>query len=98
MSLNKSDLDKVLRLSHLEIPDNEKEEYLSQLQKVLGHMERINTLDLSNERSDAWNEGPSTPEREDTVIKERHIDSMNELAPNWENDAFVVPQIIGDAS
>ena len=98
MALSTDDLNKVLNLAHLDLKDNEKEVYTEQLQKVLGHMERINRLDLSNESTDEWNEGQSTPERSDTVISERHIDTMDTLAPEWENDAFVVPQIIGDAS
>ena len=95
MTLSESDLDHVLKLAHLEIPQSERSNYLSQLQKVLSHMEGINQLNLNEVSESEWNKDQSTPERDDK-IEDRHVHTMEDIAPKWEDGAFVVPQIIGD--
>ena len=97
MSLTESDLDHVLKLSHLEIPDSEKQAYLTQLQHILTHMEGINNLDLSQVSDSAWTEGQSTPERADE-IHNRQLPTLSDFSPHVDDNTFVVPKIVGDIS
>lgn len=92
MSLSKKDVEKVLTLSHLEIPESEKAHYLEQLQKVLEDMDRLQTLDLSVVENALLTESGSTPERADQpVITDNELISKN--APDWDSHCFVVPRI-----
>ena len=94
MSLTKKDLDKVIRLSYLEIDDDEKEAYLGQLQKVVDNMDCLRLLDLTDVSPSSWANEARTPQREDRVRK-FPINALEDNAPHWENGAFSVPDILG---
>ena len=97
MKLTKEVLDQVLNLAHLELDENSKSGYLSQLQSVLDHMAQLNKLDLDQISPSSWSEGVSTPFREDKVV-EQSLPSIEDNAPKWENNCFSVPKILGGES
>ncbi|MBT5856071.1 Asp-tRNA(Asn)/Glu-tRNA(Gln) amidotransferase subunit GatC [bacterium] len=93
MSISESDLDRVLKLSHLHIPDSEKADYVAQLDKVLGHMDNINQLNLDDLEPSAWANATATPARKDVVVK-AELD-LETNAPEWVDHSFRVPSILG---
>ena len=93
MKLTKEVLDQVLNLAHLELDENSKSDYLSQLQSVLDHMAQLNKLDLDQISPSSWSEGVSTPFREDKVVDQ--VTAIEDNAPKWENNCFSVPKILG---
>jgi aspartyl/glutamyl-tRNA(Asn/Gln) amidotransferase C subunit len=83
MSIDKKDLEHVLKLAHLDIPESEKEEFLPQLQRTFSFMQAM----------DAYANNQAQFLRED--IPENQADLyMEKNAPSWEQGCFSVPQIL----
>jgi aspartyl-tRNA(Asn)/glutamyl-tRNA(Gln) amidotransferase subunit C len=96
MSLDKKDLEHVLKLAHLDIPDSEKEEFLPQLQTTIGFMKAMDSLPLDGLEPSAYANNQSQYLREDQVENQSDL-FMEKNAPEWEVDSFSVPQILGDS-
>ena len=92
MTLSMQDLDYVLELSHLEITPQAKEQYLLQLQSILGHMEALNKLDLDATQPTYYGDVEASSYREDEVVPQENL-LLEENAPRWENGCFQVPKI-----
>ena len=93
MSLELSELDRVIRLAHLEIDDVRKQKYLQQIQQILSYMEQLNQLDLSNVAPTAYAQVTETVLREDVVRSQPDL-MLDKNAPDWESEAFSVPRIL----
>ena len=94
MKLDKTVLDQVCKLAHLELDESEKDAYIHQLQLVLDHMDQLNQLDLEKASPSAWTENVTTPCQKDE-LRQDQLPHIEENAPEWENDCFRVPQILG---
>ena len=92
MTIQFSDLDQVSKLSHLKFSEQERADYLSQLQSILGHMDELNQLELPELGQDLSIE---TPLREDIVIATQL--PLEKNAPSWEENCFQVPKMLEDA-
>lgn len=95
MTLEMNDLDHVLKLAHLEIPEPEKPRYLSHLTHILHHMENLNQWDLSNIDPTLYAHTKPTQFREDAPITQPDL-LQQQNAPQWENNCYRVPKILGD--
>ena len=94
MGLTKKYIDHVLTLAHLDVNEVEKEQYLSQLDKVLDYMTLLDKLDLTNVDASYENFSYQQKYREDEV-KPSNIDiTLN--APDYIENAFQVPRILGN--
>ena len=93
MSLTMEDLEHVIKLAHLEVDPAEKEKYLKQLTNILGYMEQLNELDLSNIDPSSYASDRGTFLREDEVKQSEDL-LLEKNAPKWENGCFRVPKII----
>jgi aspartyl/glutamyl-tRNA(Asn/Gln) amidotransferase C subunit len=91
MSLQLSDINHLLTLSHLSCTETEKETYLGQLQNILGHINVLKGLPLNDQEGEK-NSG-STLLRDDVVLP-KHDLHLNNIAPAWENGCFRVPKIL----
>ncbi len=95
--LNINDLNHVLQLAHLELPEDEKPAYLKQLQDVLTSMQEMDQFDLSQV-------APATHANLDThFIREDVVALGDDLlkeknAPEWEQEGFRVPKILGESA
>ena len=48
MKINESDVEYVAKLANLEVPENEKKELAEQLSRIVEHVEKLDTLDVSS--------------------------------------------------
>lgn len=96
MSVSKDELDHVLRLAHLHVPEEEKEDYLFQLQNTLETMKSLDHLDLSQVVPSAHATLDTHFLREDEAQNSADL-LLETNAPDWEDGCFSVPQILGEA-
>ena len=93
MSLSKDDLDKVARLSHLNLADADKEVYLAQLKSILETMKSLDKLDLTQ------CEATTSVIDQDQVLRQDKVIDYGDLylaknAPKWDDHCFEVPKIL----
>jgi len=91
MSISSKDLDHVLNLAHIEIPEEEKSEYLPQLTKVIDNMAVLDKANLSDLPPTSHPLTQETLTREDSVKNLKANLSKN--APEWENQCYRVPKM-----
>jgi aspartyl-tRNA(Asn)/glutamyl-tRNA(Gln) amidotransferase subunit C len=94
MSLEMSDLEKALRLSHLEIGESEKLLYLGQLHSIIEYMAVLEAMDLENVEPSAYAHDQKQYLREDIVEDQGDL-LLEKNAPDWQGDSFSVPKILG---
>jgi aspartyl-tRNA(Asn)/glutamyl-tRNA(Gln) amidotransferase subunit C len=88
-------LEKLQKLSALEINDEKKEEIKSQLSDILEYIENLNELDTSNLDSFFSTLEGGTPLREDIVLQNPEVPQIIlEHAPEAYDNFFIVPAII----
>lgn len=92
MSLTLKDLDYVLELAHLQIPQEDKAKYLGQLQKILGHMDNLNRLPLDHFEPATSPDWADPFFREDVVMPHQDL-LLEKNAPAWEDGCFQVPKM-----
>lgn len=95
MSLELSELERVIRLAHLDVDDARKEKYLVQIQKTLSYMEQLNQLDLSGVSPTSHAHVTETVLREDVVRPQGDL-LLSKNAPDWDSGAFGVPRILSE--
>jgi aspartyl-tRNA(Asn)/glutamyl-tRNA(Gln) amidotransferase subunit C len=95
MSLELSELERVIRLAHLDVDDARKEKYLVQIQRTLSYMEQLNQLDLSNVVPTSHGQVTETVLREDEVRSQGDL-MLDHNAPDWDSGAFGVPRILAE--
>lgn len=96
MSLEMKDLDHVLKLSYLDISEEEKQQFLPQLQKTLGFMKDMDSLDLYGVEPSAYAGDQAHYLRDDVVRNENDL-FLEKNAPSWDEHSFSVPKMSGDA-
>jgi len=88
-------LQKLEKLSHLQIDDDKRDEVMQQLSNVLGYVENLNELDTTSLDTSFSTLDGGTPMREDTPREPNDIASnILSHAPNAQDDFFIVPAII----
>ena len=95
MTIDNTVLEKLEKLSMLNIEEEKKEELANQLTEILAYVE--NLAELNTDELDAAFSTLSggTPLREDTPSTDpKIVQSIFSHAPNAENDFFIVPKII----
>jgi len=97
MSLEMRDLDHVLKLSYLDISEEEKAQFLPQLQRTLGFMNDLDQLDLYGVEPSAYATDQAHYLREDVVNNQNDL-FLEKNAPSWEAQCFSVPKMGGDVS
>ncbi len=97
MSLEMRDLDQALKLSYLDITDEEKAQFLPQLQRTLGFMNDLDQLDLYGVEPSAYAGDQAHYLREDVVNNQNDL-FLEKNAPSWEAGCFSVPKMAGEAS
>ncbi len=95
MKVDVKTLEKLEKLSQIEIKSEKKDEMIDNLSEIVSFVENLNELDLSNkDASFATLEG-GTPFREDKPSQNSEvIEIILQNAPKKENSFFVVPKII----
>lgn len=93
MSLSSQDLEKVIELAHLDIPEAQRSTYLGQLQKVFTHLDSFNKVNLDGLEASSHAFEQETTFRADDVVPQPDL-FLEQNAPEWENECFKVPKIL----
>jgi len=95
MTVDDKLIDKLAKLSSLEIEDAKKENLKSELADIINFVENLNEIDVSNiEATFSTIEG-GTPLREDVASQDLELSNhILKHAPKSEEGYFVVPKII----
>ncbi len=95
MTVDDKLIDKLAKLSSLEIEDSKKENLKSELADIINFVENLNEIDVSNiEATFSTIEG-GTPLREDVASQDLELSNhILKHAPKSEDGYFVVPKII----
>lgn len=95
MEVDNKLIDKLAKLSSLEIEDSKKENLKSELADIINFVENLNEIDVSNIEATFNTVEGGTPLRED--ISKQDLELSNHIlkhAPKSEDGYFIVPKII----
>ena len=87
------DVEHVAKLARLELTEEEKEKFTSQLGDVLKYVEQMNEVDTSNVEPMAHAIDFVNVMREDVVKYEQSKEELMKNAPDAEDGLFKVPKI-----
>lgn len=89
-------LEHTVKLSMLEIKENEKKEYYSQMDKILGFVDKLNELNTDNIEPTLHILKNENVTRNDTILPSLKREEFLNLSPKHNNESIEVPQIIKD--
>lgn len=95
MTVDNQLIDKLAKLSSLEIDDSKKDELKEQLGEIINFVENLNEIDVSNIDATFTTVEGGTPLRED--VAKQDLELSNHIlnhAPKSEDGYFIVPKII----
>ena len=93
--INDELLQKLEKLSSINISDEKREETIKEIGKIVDFVENLNELDLDNKDDHFSTIDGGTPFREDKPsVNPETIESILSHAPKAEGGFFVVPKII----
>ena len=95
MSLSEHDVRHVAMLARLALTDEEVETMRADLNSILGHIDEIQRLDLSGVSPMAHAVRVVNVTRPDVIVPSLPQSAAVMNAPQSENGAFVIPQIVG---
>ena len=95
--ISKSEVQKVAKLSRLQLSQAEIDELTSQLGAILEYVEKINELDTENVEPLAHSLPVSNVFREDEIKQSLGTEKTLANAPQTDGDFFKVPKILDDS-
>jgi aspartyl-tRNA(Asn)/glutamyl-tRNA(Gln) amidotransferase subunit C len=90
----KVDIEKVARLARLELSEEEKETFQSQLEQILTHMEQLNRMDTTGVEPTSHAIPVYNAFREDETRPSSPKEEVLAIAPDQEEGFLKVPRII----
>lgn len=90
----KMDIEKVAKLARLELSEEEKETFGSQMEQILTYMEQLNRLDTTGVEPTSHAIPIYNVFREDEVKPSFSHEEVLAIAPDEEDGHFKVPRII----
>lgn len=94
MKLDKATVEKLAHLARLEFSDAEKEEMLSDLNKMMAFVDKINELDLEGVEPLIYLTDEENVMRKDEVKGQVSKDEALKNAPDKDTDYFRVPKVM----
>ncbi|MGD8789376.1 MAG: Asp-tRNA(Asn)/Glu-tRNA(Gln) amidotransferase subunit GatC [Burkholderiales bacterium] len=94
MSLTLDDVKRVAMLARIEVTDSESEKMLVQLGGVFRLIEKMQTVDTSGVEPMAHAQDVTTRLRADLVTETDEHELFQSVAPQVENDLYLVPKVI----
>ena len=95
MTIDNTTVDKLAKLSSLELSDDRKESIAKELADIVTFVENLNEIDVSHVDATFTTISGGQPLREDISIKEDGLaEHIMENAPKSEENYFIVPTII----
>ena len=87
-------VNKIARLSRLDIPEDKKQNLTNDLNNILGFVASLEEVDTSNVEPLASVTGHKLPQRNDEVVDGNIEDLVLKNAPESSGGFFVVPKVI----
>jgi aspartyl-tRNA(Asn)/glutamyl-tRNA(Gln) amidotransferase subunit C len=95
MEITNETIDKLAKLSSLEIEESRKESLKDELAEIVNFVENLNDVDVSHVDATFTTIAGGQPMREDIVDSKAEVaEHIISNAPKTEDNCFVVPQII----
>jgi aspartyl-tRNA(Asn)/glutamyl-tRNA(Gln) amidotransferase subunit C len=95
MEITNETIDKLAKLSSLEIEESRKESLKNEIAEIVNFVENLNDVDVSHVDATFTTIAGGQPMREDVVDSKAEVaEHIIEHAPKTEDNHFVVPQII----
>jgi len=97
MGIDRAAVDHIARLARLDLSEAERSRMQTELAQILGHAERIQSLELDDVEPTSHSVPLSNVTRPDEVRPSLSQDEALQNAPEAEDGRFKVPRIIEDA-
>ncbi len=95
MTIDDKAIEKLAKLSSLEINDDKKESLKKELGDIINFVENLNDIDVSHIEATFTTVEGGTPLREDVAVQDLELSShIVNHAPKSEEGFFIVPKII----
>ena len=95
MTIDNNTIDKLAKLSSLQIDESKKESLGKELGQIVGFVENLNEIDVSSVEATFTTISGGQPLREDVADKnEQEVEAIMKNAPKSEDGYFIVPAII----
>ena len=95
MTIDNSTIDKLAKLSSLKIDESKKELLAKELEEIVGFVENLNEIDVSDVDATFTTIAGGQPLREDKSFKENGLsEAIMNNAPKSDENYFIVPTII----
>ncbi len=94
MALEQADVEKIAKLAALRLVDDDVEETLEKLNKVLDLINRMQSVDTEGVEPLAHPLEATQRLRPDMVTEENHRDDYQKIAPAVSDGLYLVPQVI----
>ena len=95
MKIDNTTIDKLAKLSSLQIDESKKESLAAELGQIVEFVENLNEIDVSSVEATFTTISGGQPLREDIASKdEQEVEAIMKNAPKSEDGYFVVPAII----
>jgi len=94
MTIDEESVDKIAHLARLELNADEKLEMITDMNKILGFMDKLNELDTANVQPLVYMTDAVNVFREDIVKQEITHQEALQNAPKHDEDYFLVAKVI----
>jgi len=94
MSLSKQDIDHIARLARLEVPEQEKSDYMQKLSQIIELVEQLGAVDTTGVVPMAHPLDMVQRLRPDVVTETNQRDYLQQNARDTENGLYTVPKVI----
>ncbi len=94
MKIDKKEVEKLAHLARLEFTEEEKESMVSDMDKILGFVEKINELELEDVKPLVYMNEEENTLREDEVVEQATKEEALKNAPDRDTDYFRVPKVV----
>jgi len=99
MAITRNDVEKIAELARLELTSEETQSFTEQLGAILGYIEKLNELDISDvepmSHCSTTGEDAEYVRRDDIVKPSLGSKAATENAPDAEAGYFKIPKVIG---
>ena len=95
MNIDSETVDKIAHLARLELAENEKQEMIGDMNKILDFMAKLNEVDTSGVEPLVYLSDEVNTWREDVVIQEITTTEALQNAPKHNDQYFQVAKVIG---
>jgi len=94
MSISPEEVLKIANLAHLQIKQDEVEQYATDLSNIINLVEQMNAVDTKDILPMAHPLDATQRLREDKVTEENQRDKFQTIAPSAEKGLYLVPKVI----